>query len=82
MPVEKVKLRFSPPQAPYIHTKPLHGTQKEKSDESGLIITIEVIPNVELEQLILRYGENCKVLEPEGLKQKIKDRIENSFKNY
>jgi len=72
---EKVKLWFSTAQAPYIHTKPLHGTQKEKWDESGLTITIEVIPNVELEQLILRYGEHCKVLEPIELRKKIIDRI-------
>ena len=80
--VEKVKLWFSPAQAPYIHTKPLHGTQKEKLDESGLTITIEVIPNVELEQHILRYGENCKVLEPEELKLKIQERLNGALKKY
>jgi predicted DNA-binding transcriptional regulator YafY len=80
--VEKVKLWFSPAQAPYIHTKPLHGTQKEKWDESGLIITIEVIPNVELEQLILRYGENCKVIEPEELKLKMRERLNDALKKY
>jgi predicted DNA-binding transcriptional regulator YafY len=79
---EKVKLWFSPTQAPYIHTKPLHGTQKEKWDESGLTITIEVIPNVELEQLILRYGENCSVLEPEELKQKVQIRLKGALTNY
>lgn len=80
--VERVKLWFSPAQAPYIHTKPLHGTQKEKWDESGLTVTIEVIPNVELEQLILRYGENCKVLEPEGLREKIQTRFKDALTNY
>jgi predicted DNA-binding transcriptional regulator YafY len=79
---EKVKLWFSPAQAPYIHTKPLHGTQKEKWDERGLTITIEVIPNVELEQLILRYGENCKVLEPDYLRQQIQERLKKSIQNY
>ena len=80
--VEKVKLWFSPAQAPYIHTKPLHGTQKEKWDESGLTVTIEVIPNVELEQLILRYGENCKVIEPEELKLKMRERLNDALKKY
>jgi len=80
--VEKVKLWFSPAQAPYIHTKPLHGTQKEKLDESGLTVTIEVIPNVELEQLILRYGENCKVLEPDYLRQQIQERLKKLIQNY
>lgn len=80
--VQKVKLWFSPSLAPYIHTKPLHGTQKEKPDEGGLIVTIEVIPNYELEQLILRYGENCIVLEPKELKEKILSRIDKSLSNY
>lgn len=80
--VEKVKLWFSSAQAPYIHTKPLHRTQKEKLDESGLTVIIEVIPNVELEQLILRYGENCRVLEPEGLKVSIESRLRKAMTNY
>ena len=79
---EKIKLWFSLSTAPYIHTKPLHGTQKEKWDEHGLTITIEVIPNVELEQLILRYGENCMVLEPEELKIKLQKRLKDSLSNY
>ena len=80
--IEKVKLWFSPAQAPYIHTKPLHGTQKEKWDESGLTLTVEVIPNVELEQLILRYGENCQVLEPKQLRTRIQERLNEAAQNY
>lgn len=80
--VEKVKLWFSPSTAPYIHTKPLHGTQKEKLDESGLIVTIEVIPNIELEHLILRHGENCKVLEPEELRVRVRERLKNAVASY
>ena len=81
-PVEKIKLWFLPGTAPYIHTKPFHGTQKEKFEASGLIITIEVIPNIELEQLILRYGENCKVMEPKHLREKISSRLKDALSNY
>ncbi len=78
-----VKLWFSNKQAPYILTKPLHGTQKMKShDESGLIVTIEVIPNVELDQMILRYGDNCKVLEPKELVIKIKGIVKSTLEHY
>lgn len=80
--VEKVKLWFSASIAPYIHTKPLHGTQKEKLDGNGLIVTIEVILNYELEQLILKYGENCKALEPEELASKIEQRLKVAVANY
>ena len=80
---ETVKLWFSTKQAPYILTKPLHGTQRKKSfDDTGLVVTIDVIPNVELEQLILRHGENCKVLEPLELCSKIEHRLASALANY
>ncbi|MBU2555024.1 MAG: WYL domain-containing protein [Bacteroidetes bacterium] len=60
-----IELWFSPKQAPYVLTKPLHGSQKKKSfDETGLIITIEVIPNYELKSLILSFGREAKVCSP------------------
>ena len=81
--MQVIKLWFSPSQAPYIDTKPLHGTQKVKSwDGTGMIMTIEVVPNFELEQLILQFGENCKVLEPVELKEKILERIKRARDNY
>lgn len=80
---ELIKLWFSPTQAPYILTKPLHGTQKKKlHDETGLIVTIEVIPNVELEQLILRHGEHCHVVEPAELRVKVFNRLQNALEKY
>lgn len=80
--VEKVKLHFSAAQAPYVHTKPIHGSQREKWDESGLTVTIVVIPNFELEQLILRYGESCGVLEPSDLRERIVKRLADASTNY
>jgi predicted DNA-binding transcriptional regulator YafY len=81
--VENVKLWFSPSQAPYILTKPLHGTQKRKiHDATGLTITISVIPNIELEQLVLRHGENCQVLEPKHLRERIEDRLRQALTGY
>lgn len=81
--VETVRLWFSKKQAPYILTKPLHGTQKKKTfDDTGLVVTIDVIPNVELEHLILRHGENCKVIEPNELRLKILQRLKEAMENY
>ena len=71
----KVILKFTPGQTPYIKTKPLHGSQKTVSeDESGYTISIEVIPNYELESMILSFGNQCEVLAPEDLKEKIFNR--------
>ena len=73
---EEVHLFVSNQQLPYILSKPLHGTQRIiEKNESGAIISIKVILNFELEQTILSFGENIKVLYPEYLVRKIADRI-------
>lgn len=81
--VENIKLKFSEDRINYALTKPLHGTQKlDKADESGCTITIEVIPNPELIQLLLSFGMDVKVLEPQQLKQNIKETIMKMEKYY
>ena len=76
---EEIELLFSTTTSPYIKTKPLHQSQKNYETTSGLLIKLKVIPNYELEQLILSFGENVAVLSPISLKEKIKNRI---FKMY
>lgn len=68
----KIRLLFNSKTAPYILTKPLHGSQKRVNyDENGLTIQIEVIPNFELKQLILSYGDSVEILSPKSLKDYI-----------
>jgi predicted DNA-binding transcriptional regulator YafY len=69
---QEVKLFFNPETAPYIITKPVHGSQKIlKNDSNGLIIVLDIIPNYELKQLILSYGNSVEVLSPQSLKNEI-----------
>jgi predicted DNA-binding transcriptional regulator YafY len=71
-PVEEIELWFSPLQAPYIKTQHLHHTQKTVSeDKNGLVISLKLIPNPELTQLLLSYGADVKVLKPNSLKEDI-----------
>lgn len=77
--VEKVVLVFTKEQAPYITTKPLHPTQRHEWVDGKLRVEIEVIPNYELESLILSFGEKCKVIKPELLRDKIDKRREASI---
>jgi hypothetical protein len=79
---EEIHLLFSKRQAPYIITKPIHETQKHYELEDGLLVKIKVIPNFDLEQLILSFGEGVKVLLPIHLKEKISARIELSLSKY
>jgi predicted DNA-binding transcriptional regulator YafY len=80
--LEKIELMFSEALSPYIKTKPIHSSQVDKEKDGGLYVKIEVIPNYELEQLILSYGEGVRVLSPDYLIQKIKSRIQSSLDNY
>lgn len=81
--LQKIKLRFSENRINYVLTKPLHGTQKvDKTDESGQTITIEVIPNNELYQLLLSFGPDVVVVSPPDFRQEMVERIEKMMKNY
>lgn len=80
---EIIRLKVSNILYPYIKTKPLHGSQKEKSKEEEFThIELKLIPNYELESLILSYGEGVEVVSPDSLRTKIQSRLEQTIKNY
>ena len=67
----------------YIETKPLHGSQKKKSeDKDNIVFVLDVIPNFELEKLVLSFGEEMEVLSPVHFREKIRLRIEKSIRQY
>ncbi|MCW3788173.1 helix-turn-helix transcriptional regulator [Plebeiibacterium sediminum] len=78
-----VKLFIDRSNAPYVITKPLHWSQKiiEKTDK-GIIISIKVIPNFELERLLLGFGSSLEVLSPPLLRKKMGKIVEKAYKLY
>jgi len=78
----EIELLFSYDIAPYIETKPLHQSQKQYPREDGLLVKYKLIPNYELEQLILSFGEKVKVISPITLKNKIQERIAKASELY
>jgi len=81
--VEIIHLSVNNEIAPYILTKPLHHSQKIVSNsKTNTEITIEVIPNLELEKEILSFGENVTVISPEKFRKQIKKRITDAKLNY
>lgn len=73
--VVNVILKVQKSLIPYVMTKPLHGSQKIKESKNNFELYLKLIPNYELETLILSFGEKIQVLEPASLVEKIKDRI-------
>lgn len=63
-------------QAAYIRTNPLHQSQRPiRQVEGGFETTLKLIPNYELEKLILSFGERIEVVSPESFRMRIAERI-------
>ena len=69
--------------APYVLTKPLHPSQEliERQDK-GIIISIKVQINIELEREILGFGDSMIVLQPQDLKDRIWSKLRRANKHY
>ena len=78
---EKVVLKISEKQYPYIKTKPLHPSQAEL-DKDNRIIQLDVFLTWELESLILSYGDDIEVIEPISLRERIQKRVKNLLEIY
>jgi hypothetical protein len=69
--------------APYIVTKPIHHSQEVvETLPHGVVFSIHVQLNFELEREILGFGDRIKVLAPERLKRRIKAQFENALDLY
>jgi predicted DNA-binding transcriptional regulator YafY len=81
--VANVVLHIDKLAAPYVLTKPFHASQTLlKEDENGIIISLKVILNFELEREILGFGEAMKVLTPRILANRIRKRLESAVALY
>ncbi len=80
---EEVLLFADRETAPYILTKPIHQSQTVVDTQpSGVTFSIRVQLNFELEREILGFGDRVKVLAPERLKRRIKDKFEQALNLY
>ena len=79
--VEKVVLKFSQHRFPFIKAKPIHGSQKIQ-DETDCHITLDVMPNRELEAILLSFGEDVEVIGPQSLRQQLADKIKKTYEKY
>lgn len=80
---EKVLLRFSKREYPYLITKPWHGSQKKVGEDAdSVMVELNVIPNFELEQRILSWGDDVEVLQPESLRKTIQKRVSACWQKY
>lgn len=80
---EDVLISVSQRHAPYVLTKPLHHSQKlVERNHFGIIISLKVQLNFELEKEILAFGEAMKVIAPDKLRRKIRERMAHGVDQY
>ena len=78
-----ILISVTPGQAKYFKKSPLHATQEIVSEnEKEVIFSYYLIPNRELQRLILGFGSQVKVIQPQRFAEQIKEQIEEMRKNY
>lgn len=81
--VQKVVLWLSKDVSEYYKQHPLHSSQEIVSEnEEGITISLKVIVNLELEEIILSLGHNVKVEGPDNLRKKIISELKASYEAY
>lgn len=79
--LETVILRFDKDRFPYVVSKPIHHSQTIV-DEKQYLIKIQVRPNKELEAMLLSFGPQVEILQPEWLRAQFAKKIQEYLKIY
>ena len=74
-----VKIRATEREASYLEDLPLHPSQIRLP---GNVFALHVIPNPGFVMEILRHGDRLEVLEPESLRETIKEEIKKAYSVY
>ena len=84
LPVSEVKIRAYGVQADYLRSTPLHKSQSEGSSKYGEFaeFTYRLCITPELISQLLAMGGQVEVLEPEELRDEMKERIEECLTRY
>ncbi|WP_432220921.1 helix-turn-helix transcriptional regulator [Flavobacterium sp. TMP13] len=82
-PAQKIVLEFSWQQGNYIKSFPLHTSQKIVTDnQEKLVIELFMHATNDITMELLKYGAEVKVIEPESLRNDIKNRAIEMMKLY
>lgn len=80
---EEIKIFADRDTAPYIATKPIHHSQQIIDEQPhGTLFSLHVQLNFELERELLGFGDRIKVISPERLKRRIKEKYEHALDLY
>ena len=80
----EVVLNVDSETAPYIETKPLHGSQQteERYGDGSMRVKLSIIPNLEFNRLLLGFGRHIEVVSPQSIRDAIRQHITEANKIY
>ena len=80
---EKVRIKVYGTQVEYVRALPIHESQREiETTEEWSIFEYRVVPCFNFYQQLLWHREKIEVLEPQSVRQAMKDVIEQMLKLY
>lgn len=80
---EKVILKFQKSQQVYLESLPLHTSQTIINLNDGFIqIELFVHPTNELLMEIMKYGVICEVIQPQTLRNQVKEKVSEFYSIY
>ncbi|MGM1057241.1 MAG: helix-turn-helix transcriptional regulator [Bacteroidota bacterium] len=80
---EKVVLSFTPQEGRYVESLPLHHSQElVLKNEEEIRFSYFIRPTYDFRMEVLSYGDQVKILKPEGLKKSIKSQLQKALKGY
>lgn len=81
-----IKLAFTPNRFGYVSTKPLHESQSnkyEKLPDGRKVVTLNnLIVNKEFKSILLQFGADCEVLEPQSLREDMQTLFRQALELY
>lgn len=78
---EHIILRATKGRFPYIVSKPIHASQRVTNAEE-YELSLDVIPNNELDQQILSFGSDLEVISPDWYRERIGNNVKEMFNKY
>jgi predicted DNA-binding transcriptional regulator YafY len=82
---QEVTLEVHPVQLPYLLTKPIHHSQvnrKKPGRDGWYTVTLKLIPNYELESILLSFAPNVRVVKPGWLRESIRRKLSQALDNH
>jgi predicted DNA-binding transcriptional regulator YafY len=73
----QVRIRFRPSAAPFVAEREWHETQELSTARDGsVVLAMRVADTLELKRWVLSFGSEAEVLEPDALREKIRNEAE------